>query len=875
MHPKASAAFWRSMLRGELPITGVAVTFAVYFLTVAGQLSSAQLAVLLVPTAVLTVGTTSVSGYLKRRRLDLAFRAADSEEPASLRSAKVALLTLPWFDFVSAGARWTVGMLTVCAVTALWVGLSGMQVWAFLATALVVVPYSCIQFYLTADNLVAELTNGPELGPVKVERGEFPSFGSDARQLFTVLSIAVMPATILAFLLVQVTGGAHIDNLAIHLAVIAALTALAVSLTLAESSKSTRRSLGALVSGIEAVTSGNLGAPAVPVESTTEIGLLAQDLNRMTATVRRLLGDLGAMSRGHEAGDLDAALDPKAFPGAYRDMASGVNAMVASHVAMTRQAIGVVAAFAQGDFAAKLPLLPGKKRFVNESIDEVRANLLALVGELERMSRAHEAGDVDAVIDVDRFPGGFRAIATGVNGMAAQNLALTREAMSCVDAFGRGDFAAALRRFPGKKAFVNDTVERVRANLMALIADTAALSQAAVSGRLDVRADAGRHAGDWRRIVEGVNATLEAVTAPIRDVAAVLARLADGDLEARTDPSRYQNDARAVMTRVNDTLGALLAPMSESARVLGQLAERDLCARMTGAYHGGHARTKEALNATAASLQGAIKQVADAVDQVSSAASQIASSSQAVASGASEQAASLEETTTFIGSLTEMTRQAADHAEQARLLADGARASAGKGAEAVAEMQQTMARIRESAEGTSQIIRDINDIAFQTNLLALNAAVEAARAGEAGRGFAVVAEEVRSLALRSKEAAQKTEHLIQESVRQSNEGDARSRQLSGQLEEIVGAIARAGDIVREISAAAKEQTGGIERVSVSVGEMEKVTQQNAASAEESSSAAAELNAQAEELAAMVSGFRIGRTGEGDQARPRPLRAALR
>ena len=194
-------------------------------------------------------------------------------------------------------------------------------------------------------------------------------------------------------------------------------------------------------------------------------------------------------------------------------------------------------------------------------------------------------------------------------------------------------------------------------------------------------------------------------------------------------------------------------------------------------------------------------------------------------------------------------RRTADEAVQADRLAGQARDAAAQGGKAMGGMTGAMAAIRTAAEGTSQIIKDVNEIAFQTNLLALNAAVEAARAGDAGRGFAVVAEEVRSLAMRSKDAAGRTESLIRESVRQAKEGEELARAVAAHLDGIGSSVSKASTLVREIGGAAREQAAGMEQVNQAIEQVDVVTQQNAASSEESSSAAAELSTQTGALAA--------------------------
>jgi methyl-accepting chemotaxis protein len=454
----------------------------------------------------------------------------------------------------------------------------------------------------------------------------------------------------------------------------------------------------------------------------------------------------------------------------------------------------------------------------------VRRTVGGLCGEAGRLEAAVREGRLDERAEPAAVGPEFRGVLAGMNATMEAFVRPIRATAACVGRIARGDVPPRLAdECRGEFAAIQDHLNRCTDALRALLADAEALARAAVAGDLSLRADPARHEGDFRKLVAGFDATLDAVVGPVREAAAVQERL----------------------------------------------ARRDLRARMEGEYQGDHARVKEALNATAVALHASLAQVRSAAEQMASAAGQIAASSEAVATGASEQASAIEQTSSSLEAMSATTRRCEEGSRRAAGSVGTARSSAEQGQAAMASMAAAMGKIRAAAEGTSRIIKDINEIAFQTNLLALNAAVEAARAGEAGRGFAVVAEEVRALALRSKEAAAQTEGLIRESVRLAGEGDVAARLVGERLGEISGAVGEVSGIVDELAASAREQAAGIDEVSRAVASMSKVTQGNAASSEQSSSAAAELAAQGQELTALVHTFQL----EDDVAAQPAARAA--
>ncbi|WP_162888580.1 methyl-accepting chemotaxis protein [Dechloromonas sp. HYN0024] len=341
-----------------------------------------------------------------------------------------------------------------------------------------------------------------------------------------------------------------------------------------------------------------------------------------------------------------------------------------------------------------------------------------------------------------------------------------------------------------------------------------------------------------------------------REVATIIEAAANGDFSQRLDSSGMDGFFRQVSEGVNKLLAASTDALDDVGAMLARMAKGDLTQKIETPYQGILGRLKDDANVTVDNLQEMLLSIKDATDSINTAAKEIASGNLELSRRTEEQASSLQETASSMEELTGTVKQNADNSRQASELAGSAQQVAIKGGEVVGQVVQTMTAIHQSSNRIADIIGVIDGIAFQTNILALNAAVEAARAGEQGRGFAVVASEVRNLAQRSAAAAKEIKGLISDSVDKVEAGSKLVDQAGRTMDEVVSSIRRVAGLMVGISDASREQSAGIEQVSIAVSQMDEVTQQNAALVEQAAAAAESLEEQAGNLALSVAVFRL-------------------
>ena len=228
----------------------------------------------------------------------------------------------------------------------------------------------------------------------------------------------------------------------------------------------------------------------------------------------------------------------------------------------------------------------------------------------------------------------------------------------------------------------------------------------------------------------------------------------------------------------------------------------------------------------------------------------LADSNMELSSRVTQQAAALEESSAAMEQLNATVHQNASNTQLADELSDNTAQTANRCGDVMQGVISTMDNVSASSGRMVEIVAVIDSIAFQTNILALNAAVEAAR------GFAVVASEVRTLAQRSATAAQEIKALIDESVSHVGSGSQQIHTAGERLGELVSNVRQVRQLMGEIRVAGEEQRKGVSEVTLAVTEMDSTVQQNASLIDDAAARTQALKEEAEQLALLVSSFRL-------------------
>jgi len=379
-----------------------------------------------------------------------------------------------------------------------------------------------------------------------------------------------------------------------------------------------------------------------------------QKKNRGCDELSAFAAEVKAMSDAHNAGDIDVQMPEEKFEGIYRTMAKGFNDSVGLHVKTVHKILNIVGAYAEGDLNPVLEKLPGKQVVANEKMDLLRNNLLGVIKEMTRMAEAQKAGDIDAYVSEDKFTGAYKQIAAGVNESVRFIVNNVLKILNILGAYADGDLTPVLEKLPGKQVVANEKLDKLQNNLRTLIAEVNLLSKASAEGKLATRADATKHQGDFRKIVEGINEMLDAILVPVGESNRILVQISngkidelvtqnykgdhertkqavnniavalqnlqkemlrmsdlakEGQLSERAKPDQFQGAYAEIVKGVNTTLDAILVPTVESNRILFQIAKGKIDELVAQNYKGDHEKTKQAVNNIAVALQNLQKEM--------------------------------------------------------------------------------------------------------------------------------------------------------------------------------------------------------------------------------------------------------------------------
>jgi methyl-accepting chemotaxis protein len=574
---------------------------------------------------------------------------------------------------------------------------------------------------------------------------------------------------------------------------------------------------------------------------------------RTLENLQALTDDAALLSKAAVEGRLATRADAKRHQGAYRQILEGVNDTLDAVIGPLKVAAEYIDKIGRGELPEKITAK------YNGDFNRIKDNLNACIDGLQGLVEANAVLGRMAANDHTKgvegnYQGLFAEVKVHINEVRDRLLHVTKQINDI--AVGDTRELEELKRV-GKRSNEDHLLPAIincNETIQLLITDTAMLVKASEEGRLKTRADVSRHKGEYKKIVEGINATLDSVMAPVNEALRVSKEFAATNFSARVDPSlKVAGDWIAFKEALNN-IGI------------------------------GVSRAVNLINQQVLDLASSAEEANASVEEVASGSAQVAKNAAGVSTNAERGGENARQVLKAMEDLSSTVQDVATKTEAVSKLAVDANTLSKRGADLARKTDDGMAGITKNATDVENIVNDIKaqmdqigkivglitDLANQTNLLALNAAIEAARAGDAGRGFAVVATEVKSLAQESRASAENIAEMIgnlerktkaaadaaSEAGKTVKEGSVALSETLEAFDHIVKAIEDITRNVEEVASSSEEQAATVEEITASVTELTGAIQATAREAVDAAAASEEASAAIDQIGKIIGNVNV-------------------